>query len=162
MIRRVVGLLWAPLAFLASVSSGLYAQRTVAVALGSRVRVQAQGDSTWRVGRLTGIAPDTLRLRLCGNCAESVYSLPSLSAIQVSVGPPRAATILTGAFLGALVGLGSGWVYASAKTRNCPPNASDCYLANLAIPIMGVGGLVVGTAIGVFLRYDDWRPALLR
>jgi hypothetical protein len=163
MIRRVVRLLSPPLALLAALASGLHAQRTLAVALGSRMRVQTQDDSTWRVGRLTGIAPDTLRLRSCDSCADDVYSLPSLSAIQVSVGRTRrGTTILKGAMLGTLVGLGSGWLYGWAKTRHCAPNVSLCGIEYLAIPFFGAGGLFVGMAIGGSLQYDDWRPALIR
>lgn len=163
MIPRIVRLLSLALALLATLTSGLDAQRTVAVALGSRMRVQRQDDSKWRVGRLTGIAPDTLRLRSCDYCADDVYSLPSLSAIQVSVGQkPRAPAILTGALVGTLVGVASGSAFAWAKTRNCGPNSSDCQAANLAIPLSGAVGLVFGTAIGASLRLDDWRPAPIR
>lgn len=163
MIRRIVLLLWASLALLGALSSGLQAQRTLAVAVGSRIRVQTQGDPTWRVGRLTGIAPDTLRLRSCDSCAVDIYSLPSLSAIQVSMGRTgRNTTVLKGAFLGTLVGLGSGWLYAWQKTRNCKPGDDLCGLEYLAVPFFGAGGLVIGMTIGSFFRYDDWRPALIR
>ena len=161
MIRRVVGLLWPLLILLESPTSGLYAQHPIAVAPGARIRVQTQNDSTWHVGRVTRITPDTLRLRSCDSCADDVYSPPALGAIQISVGKKsRGATILTGALVGTLVGIGSGSVFAWTKTRNCPPNASNCYAVGVAIPIMGLGGLVFGTAIGISLQYDDLATRL--
>jgi hypothetical protein len=163
MITRVARLLLPAFALLAALASGLHAQRTVAVALGSRMRVQTQNDSTWRVGRLAGIVPDTIRLRSCDSCADDVYSLSSLSTIQVSVGRTRrGTTIFKGAVLGTLAGLGSGWLYGWAKTRHCAPNDDLCGLEYLAVPFFGAGGLFIGMAIGSSRQYDDWRPALIR
>ena len=160
MIRRAVRLLGLCLALLAPLGSGVQAQHTLAVAIGSRIRVQTQDDSTWRVGRLAGTALDTLRLRQCDSCAAVIYSLPSLNAIQVSVGRTRrASTILNGGLLGALVGAGSGALYGWAKTRHCAPEASVCGIEYLAVPFFGVGGLFIGMAVGASFKYDDWRPA---
>jgi len=50
---------------LASWSKVVEAQQTVAVALGSKIRVQSKDSPKWRVGRLTGVAPDTVRLQSC-------------------------------------------------------------------------------------------------
>lgn len=163
MNRRVLRVLLLSLGLLAISGRMLGAQRTLAVALGSKVRVQPQGDTTWLVGRLTGVAPDTVRLRPCESCSVDSYSLPSLSAVEVSVGRTRrGSTILKGALLGAVVGLGSGMLYGWRQTRGCKPGNDICGLAYLAVPFFGAGGLAIGTAVGGSFQYDDWRPALIR
>jgi hypothetical protein len=161
--RRVLQPLWFCFALLAMPADTLQAQRTLAVALGSKVRVRPWDDPTWRVGRLMGIATDTIRLQSCASCAVDVYLLPSLSAVHVSMGRTgRATTVLKGAVLGTLVGLGSGWLYGWIKTRSCKPGDDLCGLDYLAVPFLGAGGLVIGTVIGSTFRYDDWQPALIR
>ena len=74
----------------------------------------------------------------------------------------RGSTIAKGAFLGAIVGLGSGMLYGWQKTRGCKPGDDMCGLAYLAVPFFGAGGLAIGTAVGGSFQYDDWRPALIR
>ena len=144
-------------------ASGLQAQSTLAVAVGSRIRVQAQGDSSWRVGRLSAVAPDTIRLRMCDNCADDAYPLRSLSAVQVSVGRiGRRSTILKGAFLGAAIGIAAGAWYGSQKSHGCSSEASFCGIEYLAVPFFGAGGLAIGAAIGSSYHYDDWRIAAVR
>ena len=163
MILRALSLAVLHFALLAGLTSTVHAQRTVAVAVGSRVRVHTQNDSTWRVGRVTRIAPDTLWLRSCDACADNVYTFPYVSDIQLSIGRTRRGnTILRGAVLGTLVGLGSGWMYGWAKTRHCAPNVSLCGIEYLAVPFFGAGGLFIGMAVGSAFRYDDWRPAPIR
>jgi hypothetical protein len=161
MTRRRLRLLWLSVTLLASATSVLEAQRTVALAPGSKVRIRSQGDAKWRVGRLTGIAPDTIRLQSCDSCSVDAYPLTSLSAIQVSMGRIRhGLTIGRGAFYGTFIGLGSGWLYAWQRTRGCKGDL--CGLDYLAVPFFGAGGLVIGSAIGSAFRYDDWRPAPIR
>jgi hypothetical protein len=156
-------LLWLCFLLLASWSRGVEAQQTVAVAPGSKIRVQSQGSPKWRVGRLTSIAPDTVRLQSCVACSVDVYSLQSLSAIQVSVGRTRrSSAIARGALFGALIGLGSGWLYGWQHTRGCSSEAAFCGIDYIAVPFFGAGGFFIGAAIGSSIQYDDWRPALIR
>jgi hypothetical protein len=159
MLRRIPRLLCLAVALLAVSGGTLRAQREFPIALGSRVRVKPQGETTWHVGRLAGVGADTIRLRSCNSCAVDVYSLRSLSAVQVSVGrSARGNTILKGTLLGLLAGLVSGWIYAELQTSKC--RGEDlCGLEYLWVPYLGAGGLVVGTLIGASFRYDDWRPA---
>lgn len=161
MIHGVTRLLWVWFALCAGFASCLQAQRTVAVALGSRIRVQSQGETTWRVGRLAGVAPDTLRLQSCDSCSAEAYSLSSLSAIQVSMGrTARGRTMLNGALLGTLVGMASGWLWARQETRGC--SEGPCGIQYLAIYFFGAGGFAIGATVGVSFRYDDWQPAPIR
>lgn len=163
MIRRVLPVLWLSLGLLATSGRILRAQQILAVALGSNVRVQPQGDTKWLVGRLTGVAPDTIRLQQCKSCSVVSYSLPSLSSVEVSVGRRRrGSTILAGALVGAAAGLGSGMLYGWKQTRSCKRGNDMCGLAYLAVPFFGAGGLAIGTAVGGSFKYDDWRPALIR
>jgi hypothetical protein len=163
MITRVLRVLWLSLGLLATSGRILNAQQTLAVALGSKVRVQPEGETKWLVGRLTGVAPDTIRLQQCKSCSVTSYSLPSLSAVEVSMGRTRrGSTILAGALLGAAVGLGSGMLYGWEQTRGCKRGDDMCGLAYLAVPFFGAGGLAIGMAVGGSLKYDDWRPASIR
>lgn len=163
MIRRVLRVLWLSLGLLTTSGKILRAQRTLAVALGSKVRVQPEGETKWLVGRLTGVAPDTVRLQQCKSCSVVSYSLPSLSAVEVSMGRTRrGSTILAGALLGAAAGLGSGMFYGWKQTRRCKRGDDMCGLAYLAVPFFGAGGLAIGTAIGGSFQYDDWRTAPVR
>jgi hypothetical protein len=162
MISRVLRVLWLSLGLFATSGRILRAQQTLAVALGSKVRVQPEGETKWLVGRLTGVAPDTVRLQQCKSCSVVSYSLPSLSAVEVSVGRTRhGSTSLAGALLGAAVGMGSGMVYGWKQTRRCKGDGI-CGLAYLAVPFFGAGGLAIGAAVGGSLKYDDWRPASVR
>jgi len=140
--------------------NALVAQRTVALAVGARVRVQPSGDTVWRVGRLVSPGPDTLRLKACDTCSTAAYAIPSLAAVEVSVGRNmRALTILRAAFLGALLGAGAGALWAKLKTSSCKPADTLCGLEYLAVPYTGVFGFFIGGAVGSLFRYDDWRPA---
>ena len=161
MTSGMLRLLWLCFMLLASWSKVVEAQQTVAVALGSKIRVQSKDSPKWRVGRLTGVAPDTVRLQSCDACSVEVYSLPSLMSIQVSVGRTRrGSTIARGALFGALIGLGSGGLYGWQQSRGC--SEGPCGIDYIAIPFFGAGGLAIGAAIGSAIRYDDWRPALIR
>jgi hypothetical protein len=162
MMTRVLRVLWISLGLLAPPGRMLNAQQTLAVALGSKIRVQPEGETKWLVGRLTGVAPDTIRLQQCKSCLVASYSLPSLSGVEVSMGRTRrGSTILAGALLGAAVGMGSGMLYGWKQTRRCKGDG-NCGLAYLAVPIFGTGGLAIGAAVGGSLKYDDWRPASIR
>ena len=139
------------------------AQRTVRVAVGSKVRVRPAGDSVWRVGLLTSSTPDTLRLRSCDSCMVDVYSLSSLRAIEVKVGERRSGSAVgMGAVLGGMIGIGAGWFYGWRATRGCAPTDDLCGLAYLAIPFFAVGGVAIGAALGSTVRKDDWQPAVIR
>jgi hypothetical protein len=37
-----------------------------------------------------------------------------------------------------------------------------CGIDYIAVPFFGAGGFFIGAAIGSSIRYDDWRPALIR
>ena len=71
-------------AFLLTVEP-LHAQRTVAAAAGSRIRVRSQDGREWRVGRLIQSPPDTLILRQCDSCATQTYLLSSLADVQATL-----------------------------------------------------------------------------
>jgi hypothetical protein len=142
-------------------TSPVQAQRTLAVAVGSRIRLQSQADTTWRVGRLAGVASDSVHMQSCDSCTIEVYSLPSLRAVQVVVGrTARGSTVLKGALIGALLGISSGLLYA--KKHGCASEAASCGVQYLPVPFLGAAGLAIGAAIGSSFRYDDWRPALVR
>ena len=163
-ILNRAGRLFAVLAACAILASDLTAQRTLALAVGSRIRVQGQGESSWHVGRLTGASPDTIRVRPCDTCVEDVYSLPSLSAVQVSVGRiRRGSTIFKGAIPGVAIGIAAGQFYGYQKSHGCnDENSSACGIEYLAAPFLGLAGLFMGAAIGSSFRYDDWQTARFR
>lgn len=152
---------WFGLALLVTAGGILPAQQTPAVRVGSRIRVQPQGDTIWHVGILTGVARDTLRLQPCKSCVADVYTLASLSAVDVSLGrQTQTATIVNGAWLEAVAGIGSGWLFGWLETRGC--RDGPCGVAYVAIPIFGLAGLFTGATIGSLRRHEDWQPAVIR
>ena len=149
-------------AFLLTVEP-LHAQRTVAAAAGSRIRVRSQDGREWRVGRLIQSPPDTLILRQCDSCATQTYLLSSLADVQVSMGRARSgSTALKGGLIGMVVGLAGGWLYAWNARRNCSPGNDLCGFADLAVPVYGFGGLFIGLGVGGAIQQEIWKPATIR
>ena len=146
-----------------AVPCSIEAQHIVDAAIGSKVRVQSEESTRWKIGRLAGVAPDTIQLRQCDSCQISTYVLPSLKAIEVSMGrTQRLGTVLGLGLLGAAVGAAAGDLYARHEVDNCPPGNDLCGLAYLAVPVFGAGGLIIGLIGGSMKFYDDWRPAPIR
>jgi hypothetical protein len=161
MIRTLCKQILFSLVLLAIAGRAVPGQRASVVGVGARIRIQLPTDSAWRVGRLVGMAPDTLRLQTCHPCSVTPYALPDLARVEVSrPRRGRASTTLKGTYLGTALGLGAGLLYGWQKNRD--PSCELCGLAYYAIPVFGLGGLVVGTAVGASIRYDDWQPALIR
>lgn len=124
------------------------------------MRVQPRSDTTWRVGRLIGTAPDTLRLLSCDTCSAVDYALPALKAVEVSKGrKPRGYTVLRGTMFGLMLGTAAGAVGAKYHSRSC---GDDTCFSILLVPMGSVAGLIAGTTIGALIRYDEWRPAVIR
>ena len=138
----------------------LRAQDTLLVRPGTRVRARTKPDSHWQVGRFVAYGPDSLWLIRCRSCAADAYALSSLRAFEVSVGrSPRLGTVLGSMFGGAVVGSVLGFDHGRRATRHC--GDAPCLAAAVEPLIGGFVGVVAGFAIGVSIRYDQWRPALI-
>jgi hypothetical protein len=151
---------WLSFALLVVTAPPASAQRTVALAIGARIRVRSEADSVWRVGRLAGTPPDTIRFQPCETCAVAAYPL-STTAVEVNaVGRTQSSTVLKGAGLGFLLGAGAGFLLAYQSNRNC--HDGPCSLAYVAVPIGGFVGLFLGATAGSLIRNEEWQPAPLR
>jgi len=151
---------WLSVALLALTAPSASAQRTLAVAVGARIRVRAEADSSWRVGRLAGTPPDTIRFQTCDTCAVAAYPL-STTAVEVSVGRKgRSSTALNGAGLGLLAGVGVGFLIGYQANRNCRDTL--CGIAYIAVPLGGITGFFLGATAGSRVQYEDWQPARIR
>jgi hypothetical protein len=136
------------------------AQRTVALAIGARIRVRSEADSVWRVGRLAGTPPDTVRFQPCETCAVTAYPL-STTLIEVSAGRQRRSSVtINGAGFGLLLGASAGFLLAYEATRNC--HDGPCGVAYVAVPIGGIAGFFLGATAGSLVRHEDWQPAPIR
>jgi hypothetical protein len=153
---------WLFLSSLATIVPSASAQRTLAVAVGAKVRVRTGTDKAWTVGRLVGTPPDTVRLQLCDTCSIAAYPLSALSAVDVSMGPRRRGdTALKGVGIGLLAGVGAGFLLAYHVERGC--RDGPCGIGYVILPIVGgTAGLFLGGAAGSFVRYEDWQPAIIR
>lgn len=157
---NVQRILQTSLTVLSAAAVPLGAQRTLVEPLGARLRVQPTADTTWRVGRLIGTAPDMLRLRSCDTCSAVDYALSALKAVEVSKGrKPRGRTVLRGTMFGVMLGTAAGALAAKRHSRSC---GDDTCFSVLLVPMGSVAGLVAGTTIGALIRYDEWRPAVIR
>ena len=137
------------------------AQDTVIVQSGARVRIRTSPGASWLPGRLVRVRADTVELRSCAQCPPSTYQLSSLNALEVRVArEPRGSTILGVALMGALVGGAGGYAHADRATSHC--GDGPC-LGIVIEPVAGaVVGALVGAAVGTKIRYDYWRPAVIR
>jgi hypothetical protein len=147
------------LSFVCSVTGG--AQDTVFAESGARVRIRPSPGASWLPGRLVRVRADSVELTRCVQCLPSTYSLAGLNAFEVRVaGRPRGSTILGVALMGALVGAAGGYAHADRASSHC----GDGPCVGIIIePVAGaVVGVLVGAAVGTRIRYDYWRPAIIR
>jgi hypothetical protein len=162
MIRDLCRQVLVLLGLLVIAASSVQAQRAVVASVGARIRIQLPTDTAWRAGRLVGAVPDTLRLQSCDTCSVVPYARSNIAAVEVRVTRRgRGSTTLKGTYLGMAVGLGAGLLYGWQKTRG-PDCEYVCGLAYVAVPVLGFGGLVVGTAVGASIKSVEWQPALIR
>lgn len=137
------------------------AQDTVIVQSGARVRIRTSPGASWLPGSLVRVRADTVELSGCAQCPPSTYQLSGLNAIEVRVSrAPRGSTILGVALMGALVGGAGGYAHADRATTHC----GDGPCLGIGIePVAGaVVGALLGAAVGTRIRYDYWRPAVIR
>jgi hypothetical protein len=138
------------------------AQDTALVAPGSRLRLRLASESGWKRGTLMNATRDSIRIVPCKSCTSSAYSFDRITHIEVSRGrSPRDPVVYASGLTGLVTGVALGVAHARRTTRNC--SGGPCGLAEaFEPPLSGVAGLMVGMAFGVCLRFEDWRPALVR
>jgi hypothetical protein len=136
---------------------GTRADRDSAVVSGTRIRLVAPPLRGWQVGTLDRLAPDSLFLRPCSRCASRAFRRDSITALAVSRGAPqRARNMLVGALVGAAVGTAVvvGSVHGCHDGGEGPP----CALGYTAVPLVAVGGAILGGGVGRLLSPERWEP----
>lgn len=136
-------------------------QSTLAVQVGARIRVRTNPDSLWRVGRLVGAPPDSVQFRACDACTLQTYPLSS-ALVDISAGRQgSSSSLLKGAGLGLLAGIGAGILFAARSERGC--HDGPCGISYTIAPALGgFAGFFVGATIGSLVSHEDWQPAPTR
>ncbi len=125
------------------------------VVVGTRVRLWervASNVSVPMVGRVERIARDSITLVPEAVTTPVELAWPSVSRIEVSVGPQtgsRSAGALTGGIIGALGGAVAGAILGNMANRNAPKFAIAGFL-------LGGGA---GAGIGAYMPGERWQPA---
>jgi hypothetical protein len=137
------------------------AQHTLAVQVGARIRVRSNPDSSWRVGRLAGAPPDSVQFQSCDACLIETYPL-STALVDISAGRQgSSSSLLKGAGLGLLAGIGAGILFAARAERGC--RDGPCGISYTIAPALGgIAGFFVGATIGSLAGHEDWQPAPTR
>jgi hypothetical protein len=138
------------------------AQDTSLMSPGALVRARVAPSGRWRSGRLVAYGPDDLRFRRCLDCATTSIPLASVTALEIGVGrEPRPLAIYTSIAAGLVAGAALGYAHAVREARGC--GDGPCGLAVMIEPPVGaIAGLFVGTVVGTSLRFEQWRPVLVR
>ena len=146
---------------LAGVVPSAFAQRTLDVQVGARIRVRTNPDSSWRVGRLAGAPPDSVQFQACDACVLETYPLSS-ALVDISAGRRgSSSSLLKGAGLGLLAGIGAGILFAAHAERGC--RDGPCGISYTIAPALGgFAGFFVGATIGSLVSHEDWQPAPTR
>ena len=131
---------------------------------GTRIRVTSDsGSPRDRIGMLVSMDSDSLHFRTAKDSSLTSVATGSLVRLELSKG--RKSNAGRGAFIGALVGVGSGLllgILASAEE-----DGSDSYYdvgpedVFAATALLGAAGAGVGALIGATSHRDRWEPVPL-
>ena len=125
------------------------------VVVGTRVRLWervASDVSVPVIGRVERIARDSITLAPEAVTTPVELAWPSVSRIEVSVGPQtgsRSAGALKGGIIGALGGAVAGAILGNMASRNAPKFAVAGF-------VLGGGA---GAGIGAYMPGERWQPA---
>ena len=122
-----------------------------------------RGDTTeWRQATLLRIAPDSLIVRVCDKCADSLVNVTPISAYSLEWRHVRwaraghiAAGVVTGAVAGAALDLG---LIGLCSTQPQHGDGPGCGVAIIFLPGFALGGAVAGGIVGAFLPGSSWEP----
>jgi hypothetical protein len=129
-------------------------QRTLPLAAGARIRIRVEPDTFWRVGRLVGTPPDTVKFQACDKCTVVAFPLSALNAVDVSLGNSSSAP--KGSVFGALAGGAAGFLLGSYIGRGC--RDGPCVQHIVLVPFGSILGFFLGGAAGSVNRHEDWQP----
>ena len=139
--------------------------------IGARVRFRAVGDPSgprlliWTEGRVARTGPDTMVVRVCKDCRDSLRTLTPLDQFEIErrrgVGS-RGKNAAVGAATGAVAGI----VYVMQDISACSrrPNHELCGVEIIITPVVAGGGAAVGALVGLLVAswwepfFPPWRP----
>ena len=161
-MRRFLG----ALILIAAVARGAAAQARDP-SIGARVRFRAVGDPSgprlliWTEGHVARTGPDTIVVRLCKDCRDSLRTLTPLEQFEIErrrgVGS-RGKNAAVGAVTGAVAGV--SYVAYDISACNRRPVHELCGLEILITPVAVGGGAAVGALVGMLVA-SWWEPLLL-
>jgi hypothetical protein len=132
----------------------LAAQDSMHVRPGSHVRVQV-ASSRRLTGELLSIAGDTMRIARCELCTPVAVPTQHIESLEVRTGKYVSGRhILVGALIGLAIGTAYGTIMAERDLHGC--RDGPCGLAALDVPVLGVGGTLLGAVGGGIWRADRW------
>lgn len=132
--------------------------------IGARVRFRAVGDPSgpglliWTEGRVARTGPDTMVVRVCKDCRDSLRILTPLQQFEIErrrgVGS-RGKNAAVGAATGAVAGI--AYVMQDISACNQRPNHEMCGFEIIITPLAAGGGAAVGALIGMLVA-SWWEP----
>ena len=146
---------------LLAASAPLAAQDSVRLAPGTRVRIVTrwtQVPEQWTVGSIRRATHDSLLLGTCESCAPVAQAWSDVVRLQVSRGKTAATrSVIGGAVLGAVAAV--GYIAYDVTHTHCRGEGPCMAGAQMAFPIVIVGGAFLGGALGTFVRREErWQP----
>jgi len=122
---------------------------------GARIRITTVADPRAKNGTLVSLTPDTLVFRLGYLTTLSRTPLDSIRTIEKSRGLRRSAhSILVGAGIGGLVGLGAAVALLALPSSGDGP--SPVLAAVAYAPLFTAAGMATGGLIGSEHRKEEW------
>lgn len=162
-LRRAQAVLLGIVALLLSSSSVSLSQESTALAVGTRVRLKAEGEGQrWVIGELLESSVDSIRIRQENSAYTVALATSSLGQLERSLEQRRQGR--RGALIGLGVGAGLGLILGAASdggecSEFCEidpsTGAAGVVLGGLVGGLFGAG---VGALIGGSIETDRWAP----
>ncbi|MDQ3673522.1 MAG: hypothetical protein M3365_03990 [Gemmatimonadota bacterium] len=145
---------------LAIAPSGVFAQESVQLESGARVRLTTASIPARQVMRIVSATDDAIVVRSERDAETRTLARTEITAMDVSTGQRR--HTLRGAGIGALAGAAAGALAEYSTYEECegicffePTSRGGAATAGAVVG--GVAGLLVGTTIGFLLKSESWQ-----
>jgi hypothetical protein len=135
------------------------AQYRESLGAGSVVRIRATPVSEWRSANIEQADSDSLSIRFCRSCEIQRMAFSDLQEVDRRVRGNHS-HFLAGAGIGAVAGA----VVLAASIARCHDSGEGppCAIGYVALPVVAVGGGLIGGLVGAFTPSYDWVPVYIK